>query len=89
MTKISIGCRVTDTINGFTGLTTGRLEYLNGCRQFLVKPEKLNKDGKPEEGIWIDEQNLRFEMKVLNDPFADSPKPTRGGPDRAERDLPR
>jgi hypothetical protein len=93
MTKISIGCRVTDTINGFTGLTTGRLEYLNGCRQFLVKPERLNKDGKPEEGIWIDEQNLRFEMKVLNDPFVKGSfaisSPKAGGPDRAERDLPR
>ena len=89
MTAITIGCRVTDTINGFTGLTTGRLEYLNGCRQFLVKPERLNKDGKPEEGIWIDEQNLRFEMKVLEDPFAYSPQAKAGGPDRAERDLPR
>ena len=89
MTKVSIGCRVTDIINGFTGLTTGRLEYLNGCRQFLVKPEGLDKDGKPIEGIWIDEQTLKFEMKVLEDPFATNTSPTKGGPDRAEQDLPR
>jgi hypothetical protein len=88
-TKISLGCRVTDIINGFSGLTTGRLEYLNGCRQFLVKPESLDKDGKPIDGIWIDEQNLQFQMKVLDDPFARTASPTKGGPDRAEGDLPR
>jgi hypothetical protein len=89
MTKVRIGSRVTDIINGFSGLAVGRIEYLNGCRQFLVKPEKLDKDGKPLDGVWIDEQNLLFEMKVLEDPFATSTSPTKGGPDRAERDLPR
>jgi hypothetical protein len=89
MTKISLGCRVTDTVNGFTGLVTGRLEYLNGCRQFLVKPEALDKDGKPQDGIWIDEQYLNLNVKLMPDPFTDNPNPTRGGPDRAERDLPR
>lgn len=89
MTRISLGCRVTDTINGFAGLTTGRIEYLNGCRQFLVKPEGLDKDGKVQDGIWIDEQYLRFEVRLLTDPFLVDPLPTRGGPDRREGDLPR
>jgi hypothetical protein len=89
MTAITLGSRVADRINGFNGLVTGRLEYLNGCRQFLVKPEKLDKDGKVQDGIWIDEQYLVFEVQLMADPFAASAEPTRGGPDRAERDLPR
>jgi len=89
MSKISLGCRVVDRINGFNGLVTGRLEYLNGCRQYLVKPEKLDEKGKVQDGIWIDEQYLLFEVQLMDDPFAASAEPTRGGPDRAERDLPR
>ena len=90
MTAITIGCRVTDTINGFTGLTTGRLEYLNGCRQFLVKPEALDKDGKLVDGVWMDEQNLILDKSaIMPDPFAASKAPKRGGPDRSERSLPR
>jgi len=89
MSTITLGSRATDTINGFSGLVTGRLEYLNGCRQFLIKPEKLDKDGKPQEGVWIDEQNLTFVAFVRDDPFARSSKVKAGGPDRAEGNLPR
>lgn len=84
---VLIGDRVTDRISGFAGVTTGRTEYLNGCRQFLVRPQMLDeKTGKPAEGIWIDEQNLSVdEAQVLPDPFLVSRVPLMGGPDRAER----
>jgi hypothetical protein len=86
---ISIGSRVKDTINGYAGLAVGRIEYLNGCRQFLVKPEELDKDGKPQDGVWIDEQNLEFIVTIRADPFALNGFAQAGGPDRAEHDLPR
>ena len=88
--SITLGDRVTDRVTTFSGLVTGRIEYINGCRQFLVKPESLDKDGKIMDGVWIDEQHLTVVAKaILPDPFADTPEPKRGGPERAERDLPR
>lgn len=88
--NITLGDRVHDKVSGFKGIVTGRLEYLNGCRQFLVKPEQLDKDGKMIDGIWIDEQYLVLDLGgVMPDPFAVSKSPRRGGPDRAEGNLPR
>lgn len=83
---VHIGDRVTDTINHFSGLVTGRTEYLNGCRQFLVKPEKLDKNGKVNDGMWIDEQNLKVvDSQVLPDPFlVPGAAAVAGGPDRRE-----
>jgi hypothetical protein len=81
-----IGDRVEHRINGFKGIATGRTEYLNGCRQFLVQPEKLDKEGKPVEGQWIDEQHLTVvTSQVFSDPFSTGTTATAGGPDRAER----
>lgn len=82
-----IGDRVGHRINGFTGIVTGKTEYINGCRQFLVSPESLDKDGKPTDGIWVDEQNLEVIVEqVLPDPFPVGGAPaTAGGPDRHER----
>lgn len=87
---IKLGDRVYDRITGFAGITTGRIEYINGCRQFLVKPERLNKDGQIVDGVWLDEQHLVIkDAAVLPDPFIDTPFVQVGGPERAERDLPR
>ena len=87
--KIALGDRVHDRITGFAGIVTGRLEYLEGRRQFLLKPEKLDKDGKIIDGQWIDEQYLEIVLSgIYPDPFAVSAAPKRGGPGRSERDLP-
>ena len=54
---MKLGDRVKDKIDGFKGIITAKCEYLNGCTQFQVQPEKLDehKSIKPE---WIDEGNL-------------------------------
>lgn len=84
--QVRIGDRVRDTINGFKGIATGRTEYINGCRQFLVKPEGLDKDGKPIDGIWLDEQNLVVvDAQILTEPFPLRGAVATGGPDRHER----
>lgn len=81
-----IGDRVKDRISGFAGIITGRTEYLNGCRQFLVSPEKVNKDGESLKGLWIDEQTLEvIAAGIFEDPFADGASPTVGGPSSYER----
>ena len=88
---MKIGDRVKDTINGFAGIATGRTEYSNGCRQFFVKPEKLDKDGKQIDGVWLDEQTLEvITAGVKPDPFAvpvgqPAKAATAGGPDRSTR----
>lgn len=84
---MKLGDRVKDKFNGFIGITTGRTEYINGCRQFLVKPEKLDKDGKPQDALWLDEQNLELVTPgVMSDPFASMNAPAiAGGPDSRER----
>ena len=83
---MKIGDRVKHIINGFTGIATGRTEYMNGCRQFLVQPEKLDKEGKRIEGERYDEQFLKVETHgVFADPFAKATAPRAGGPDRRTR----
>lgn len=79
---MQIGDRVKDRINSFTGIITGTTEYINGCRQHMLKPERLDKDGKVQDAFWIDEQHLILvDEQVLNNPFAGGKGPTAGGPD--------
>ena len=52
-----LGDTVTDSITGFSGVVTGKTQYLNGCIQLLVTPPGLH-DGKPITGQWIDEQRF-------------------------------
>jgi len=56
--KIKMGAKVKDVITGFVGVVTARTEWLSGCVRYLVSPQKLDKEGKPVEGQWIDEQQL-------------------------------
>jgi len=78
---VKIGDRVKNWVNGTTGIATGRTEYLNGCRQFLVLPEATDKDGKHIEGTWWDEQYLEVvDKQVRADPFLRVATATAGGP---------
>ena len=78
---VKIGDRVKNWVNGMTGIATGRTEYLNGCRQFLVQHETLDKDGKQIDGTWWDEQYLEVVLsQVRTDPFLKVAKATAGGP---------
>lgn len=56
--KIQLGDVVQDTITGFKGAVLGRAQYLTGCNQALVCPQKLDKEGKRRDGEWFDEQRL-------------------------------
>lgn len=64
--KFDNGQRVKDLVDGFSGIITGRCEYLNGCRQYRVSPSKLKQDGTPAEGIWIDEAQLTVSGKGIS-----------------------
>jgi hypothetical protein len=71
---IKLGQKVKDTVTGFTGIATSRIEYLNGCVQYCLKP-KVDKDGKMQDGIWFDDAQLVVIGKGLC-----SKKDFKGGP---------
>ncbi len=54
-----IGRKVRDKVTGFTGMVTGRVEYLTGCNQLLVAP-KVKHDGSLVDSAWFDEQRCEI-----------------------------
>lgn len=52
-----LGRKVRDCITGFTGVVTGRVEYLTGCNQVLVSPAAKD-DGSLVAPEWFDEQRV-------------------------------
>lgn len=54
---IQLGNEVQDKVTGFKGFAVSRVEYLNGCIQYCVKP-KAGNDGKMPEGEYIDNAQL-------------------------------
>jgi hypothetical protein len=56
--KIELNATVKDQVTGFTGVVTGRVEYLTGCRQYLVQPP-VKKDKEFVNSIWMDEDRLQ------------------------------
>jgi len=81
MNKIELRDQVKDVITGFTGIVIARVEYLNGCIQYCVKP-KILKEGKTLEGEYIDENQL----KIIKKWQKDKPKNEKGGP---QADIPK
>ena len=54
---IELGQYVRDEVTGFEGVATARVEYLNGCIQYCVRP-RVNKDGEMQEAHYIDDVQL-------------------------------
>lgn len=59
---IQLGQKVKDVVTGYTGITTAKIEFLNGCTQFLVQPKMVvPKKGEKEEypsAVYIDVEQL-------------------------------
>ncbi len=55
--KIELGHAVKDKVTRFTGVVTGRVEYITGCAQYFIQPS-INKDGEFVAAQWIDEDRL-------------------------------
>ena len=51
---IKLGDKVKDNITGFTGIVTGKIEYLTGCIQYEIQPEELH-ECRHIESKWFDE----------------------------------
>lgn len=55
-----LGVRARDMITGFTGIITGRSEYLFSYPEVYIEPEKLDDQGKPIDGIWFREARVEI-----------------------------
>lgn len=55
--KIELGMTVTDKITGFSGVVTGRCEYISGCHQVLIQP-RVKDTGEFVDSRWMDEDRL-------------------------------
>ena len=65
--KAWLGYTYTDLITGFTGVCTGRCEYLTGCNQALIHPGIEGETNKHVDARWFDEQRLK--LKEFRDPI--------------------
>lgn len=75
--NLNIGDKVRDKVSGFSGIVTGIVDYISGCKQALVGP-KIDKDGKPIDSQWFDVQRL----EVLKTNFLKLENAATPGPDR-------
>jgi hypothetical protein len=75
--QVELGQEVKDSITGFFGLATGRVEYITGCNQVLVQPQ-CKPDGEYIENRWFDEDRL----SVINGTVFALPRATANGPDK-------
>jgi len=75
---IILGSTVRCRITGFTGIVTGKVEYITGCNQSLVQPTVGN-DGNYRDSIWLDADKLEqvgdwvINLKVDNAGFDKAP----------------
>lgn len=57
-TAITLGTKVRDRVSGFTGLATGRAEYLYTTPTVEVTPDTIGTDGKLIGAVWLEEAQL-------------------------------
>lgn len=63
MQKFKFGVKVTDVIDGTTGIVTGYCQYQTGCDTYLIEG-KRQKDGK-KDALWVDEGRLKRVGKTV------------------------
>lgn len=55
--KFELGDQVRDTITGFAGVITSRVQFMNGCVRYAVQPRELH-EGLPVSDRYVDEEQL-------------------------------
>lgn len=71
--KFTLGQRARCIVTGFEGIVTVRVDHLNGCVQYLVKPRCIAKDGESQkmpDGNYIDDVQLELVDEGILDPPA-------------------
>jgi len=81
-----LGYEAKDMITGFKGIVTSVTQWMTGCDRLLIQPQDLDKDGKPVDASWFDENQVIILSKkkkiVLNNEkeAKKTEKPKTGGP---------
>lgn len=57
--NVQLGDKCRDTVTGFEGICVARTEWLNGCWRMTLQSDKLDKEGKPQDGMTFDEPQLQ------------------------------
>jgi len=58
MREVPLGTLMRDKVTGWTGIAIAKVTFLNGCVQYSLKPQNLDKDGKLIDSSTIDCQQL-------------------------------
>lgn len=75
---VKLGSKVKDSITKFTGIATGRSEWLYGCTRIYIEPAEM-REGKPIEGQWFDEQRIEV-IKEQGPVVSSNSEAKTGGP---------
>jgi hypothetical protein len=82
--KYSLGDHLRDRISGFDGIVMCRTEYLHNCNRYGLAPRNVDKDGKPKDSIYFDEDQVEPMPKKKAQPYVARPgtqlAPDHGGP---------
>ena len=57
--NFKLGMTLRDKVTGFVGIAIAKSEFMNGCVQYYLKA-CLDKDGKVQEAVAFDSQQLEF-----------------------------
>ena len=60
MKKIKLGDKIRDKITKLEGIAISKTQFLNGCTQYQIQPEGLDKDSKVQESEFVDEQQIEI-----------------------------
>lgn len=63
---IKLGSKIKDKVTGMEGIAISKVEYLNGCVQYCLKPKAKKGETKMPEGVYIDYNQLEVIGKGLN-----------------------
>lgn len=82
--KYQLGQHLRDRISGFDGVVMCRTEYLHNCARYGLTPRDVDKDGKPRDSIYFDEDQVEPMPEKKAKPYVAKPgathAPTHGGP---------
>lgn len=53
-----LGKKACDVVTGFTGIITGKAEYLTGCVQYSICPQMAEGDKSCPDNAWFDESRI-------------------------------